>query len=122
LHFYQRSTDIDYASHDNTAEQCVLGALLLGDKSTLGAVTSIVSSRDFYQQHHQQIFEAIICLADKGETVDLLTVHQELVHRGIFEQIGGFAFLLNLFDNVPTTLQAADHAKTIHLCALWRRS
>ncbi len=111
---------MDYASYDNAAEQCVLGALLLGDRFTLGAVTSIVSSRDFYEERHQQIFEALVGLADKGETIDLLTLQEELIQRGVFEQIGGFAFLLGLFDKLPTTLQVADYAKTVRLCALWR--
>ena len=111
---------MDYASYDNVAEQYVLGALLIGDAFDLGAVTSIVSSRDFYQERHQQIFEAIVRLADRGEPVNLLALQTELIHQGVFDQIGGFAFLVGLFDNVPTTLQVADHAKTVRLCALWR--
>ena len=111
---------MDYPSYDNAAEQAVLGALLLGDKLTLGAVASIVSSRDFHHECHQQIFEATMRLADRGETVDLLTLQEELIRQGTFEQIGGFDFLVGLFDNVPTTLQVAYHAKTVRLCALWR--
>jgi len=109
-----------FAGYDETTEKSVLGALLLGDKFALGTVTSIITSRDFYQKHHQQTFEAIIRLADKGEGVDLLTVRDELIRHDIFEQVGGLAFLMGLFDSLPTAAHVADYAKTVRLCALWR--
>ena len=107
-------------SYDETAERSVLGALLIGDLAALETAKSILASRDFHEKRHQQVFEAIIHLSEQGQPVDLITVQEDLVRRGIYEETGGLLFLIGLFDAVPLPLFIDDYARTVRLCALWR--
>ena len=109
----------DNLAHNIPAERCLLGALLI-ERAALDAARPIVSGRDFYLGQHRLVFESITALSDQGEVADLITVQEELRRRGAYEQVGGLGFLVSLFDTAPLATDAAHHAETVRLCALWR--
>ena len=47
------------APYSHEAETAVLGALLLAPELAASEVMDVLDAADFYQPHHQQIFEAI---------------------------------------------------------------
>ena len=109
-------------SYDETAERCVLGALLLGEQSALESAKSILSSRDFYEARHQKLFDTILYLSELSQAVDLVSVQEDLTRKGVFEDIGGMQFLVGLFDALPVSQDVDGCAETVRLCALWRHS
>jgi replicative DNA helicase len=117
---YRKEMYMVSPNYDNEAEQSVLGALLLGDKSALETAKSIISTRDFYKERHRQVFNAILTLAEHGEPINLITLMEELSRQGIYEQVGGLQFLTGLFDTIPLPIYIADYAEIVRLCALWR--
>ena len=62
-------------------EEVVLGALML-EKEAVNEVIDILSPEAFYLDKHQKIFAAIKALFGKSEPIDILTVTNELKHRG----------------------------------------
>ena len=60
------------------AEQSVLGAMLI-DKDAIGKVTEILTADDFYRESHKVIFNAMLDIYNKNESVDLITVIGSLV-------------------------------------------
>ena len=57
-------------------EKAVLGALMIDNESLSDTIDSL-QPEYFYKQEHQKIFEAIINLFNRTQTVDILTVSEE---------------------------------------------
>ena len=58
---------------DLEAEKSLLGAILISD-GALPEILTILKPRDFYEERHQLIFEAMTSLYDQNKPVDLLKV------------------------------------------------
>ncbi len=101
------------------AEQSVLGAMLL-DKEALIEVAEIITSRDFYRETHQHIFQTLMDLFNKGEAVDLVTVCEELENKGLLDKLGGAAYLATLANMTPTAAHARYYAGIVKEKALLR--
>ena len=101
------------------AEQSVLGAMLL-DKDALIEVAEIITSRDFYRETHQHIFQTLMELFNKGEAVDLVTICEELENKGLLDKLGGAAYLATLANMTPTAAHARYYAGIVKEKALLR--
>ncbi len=108
--------------YNEMAERNVLGALLLGECSSLESTKGILSSRDFYEVRHRKLFDTILSISELGQAVDLVSVQEELIRQGVFEKFGGIQFLVGLFDSLPVSQDTEAYAETVRLCALWRHS
>lgn len=97
---------------DLTAEQSVLGAVLL-DPAVLAEVRSLVRPEAFYSPAHAQVFAAMLEVADRGEPVDVVTVSGELARRERLNAVGGLQYLGSLTDATPTTAHVAAHARLV---------
>ena len=84
------------------AEQSVLGAMMQDENAVLQAAEAL-STDDFYQPAHREIFEAMVALHQQQRPIDLVTVDAELTRRGTLEGIGGTEYLMRLMSFVPTT-------------------
>lgn len=99
-------------------EEAVLAALMTEPK----AIDRInLRSDDFYSQKHQVIFSAITRIREKRETVDLLTVMNELKATGTLEEAGGVAYLAEVSDKIASASHVEHHAAIIRQKALARR-
>ncbi len=94
------------------AEKSLLGSLIL-DKNAIIKVADYLQSKDFYKQSHQQIFQAILELFEKGEPVDLLAVSTRLKEKNLLEEIGGNSYLTELINTVPTATHISNYAKIV---------
>lgn len=106
--------DIDRTPpHDRSAEQSVLGAMLL-TKNAIGDVTEIIrSAGDFYLAHHQTIYAAIVDMYGRGDAVDPITLGAELHRTGDLARVGGPAYLHHLVQQVPTVAHAGYYAEIV---------
>ena len=76
--------------HNLDAEQSVLGAILLSDRSLYALVIEEgLRPEDFYRERHGAIYEAMLALYNECEPVDVLTVTDRLRQMGRLEDIGG---------------------------------
>ena len=91
---------------DTVAEKSLLGALMISNE-VLPEVLTILQPRDFYEERHALIFQAMIDLYDRHQPVDLLTLTAELKSTKKLKEIGGAPYLTELSNFVP----AASHAK-----------
>ena len=94
------------------AEKSLLGCLII-DKNAITKVVDYLEPRDFYKKQHQQIYEAICDLFERGEEVDLLAVSNRLKEKGILEEIGGNSYLTELANSVPNALHVLNYAKIV---------
>jgi replicative DNA helicase len=101
------------------AERCVLGSMLR-DNGVIGDVLQIIREENFYADAHQKIFKGIVTLYDKGHPVDLTLVADVLKDNKHIEDIGGYAYLAELWDVAPTAANAEYYAKIVRDKAIIR--
>ena len=69
--------------HNLDAEQSVLGAILLSDRSLYALVIEEgLRAEDFYRERHGAVYEAMLALYNESEPVDVLTVIDRLRQMG----------------------------------------
>jgi replicative DNA helicase len=94
------------------AERSVLGSMLR-DNGVIGDVVQILHTEHFYTDANQKVYSAIIHLFDKGKPVDAVVLAEELHQRSQIEDIGGYAYLTELWDAAPTAANAAYYANIV---------
>ncbi len=98
--------------HDIEAEQAVIGSMLT-DKEAVSSSIEVLKEQDFYREDNRLIYSAMLNLYNRAEPIDLITVKSELESMGKFEQVGGFEYLAELPEKVPTTANASKYIKIV---------
>lgn len=107
--------------HDINAEQSVIGSLLM-DSDLIGDVLDVISlDEEFYHEAHREIFRTIKRLFSDGQTVDMITVSDELGKNQLLEAVGGFEYLMELSDVGTLISNISNHAKIVHEKYMLRR-
>jgi replicative DNA helicase len=101
------------------AERSVLGSMLR-DNNVIGDVVQIVRADSFYEDAHQKLFQAIVGMYDKGDPVELVSLGETLIQLKQVEDVGGFAYLAQLWDATPTAANAEYYAKIVRDRAMVR--
>jgi replicative DNA helicase len=107
-------------AHDIDAERHLLGACMaieFADAYRLAA--EIITTRDFYQPAHAEIWDAIAALHSQGIPSDPVLVADQLADR--LERVGGRIYLAQLYGNVITATNVTHHARLIADAATLRR-
>ncbi|MFP4153758.1 MAG: replicative DNA helicase [Alkalispirochaeta sp.] len=106
--------------HNIEAEVATLGAVLL-DPPALTRVVDYVRPEDFYRQANGRIFDAVLKLWDRGESIDLITLTNELQSEGQLERVGGAGYVSSLTTSVPTSANVEYYAQIVRQTSLRRR-
>jgi len=106
--------------HDITAEQCVLGAMLISHAAVETAM-SRVTAGDFYRPAHQILFETITNLVRAGEPVDAAIVLARLQADGNLARVGGALYLHTLIETCPTPANIRHYTAIVRERAVRRR-
>ena len=101
------------------AEKSVLGSVLR-DNQVLSELLQIIRADNFYFDAHQKIFQLILDLYNEGKPVDLVILHEGLKARKHLEDVGGVAYLTELWDFAPTAANAEYYAHIVRDKALVR--
>jgi replicative DNA helicase len=95
------------------AERSVLGSMLR-DNGVIGDIIQIINDEGFfYLDAHQKIFLAIRSIYDRGHPVDLVMLAEYLKEQKQIEDIGGYAYLAELWDAAPTAANAEYYARIV---------
>lgn len=90
-------------------EKVVLGALMI-DKDAFTVVSEIIKPETFYEARHQKIYEAVQSLNLQEKPVDIMTITEELRHKGTLEDVGGPAYVVELSSQVASSAHIEYHA------------
>lgn len=101
-------------------EEAVLGAIML-EQNALTSVIDFLKPEIFYTEAHKKIFKAIYDLFENSQTVDLLTVTQELKKSGNLEIAGGAYYVAQLTRRVASAANIEVHARVIMQKFIQRR-
>jgi replicative DNA helicase len=106
--------------YDGEAEKAVLGSILIDGDALFKIVTSL-DAGDFFILQNQEIYAACRSLNDRNETINQITVAQELAQKGKLEEIGGVSYLSQLVATVPTSLHIESYAQIVSRLSIMRR-
>jgi len=115
------SADVGRAlPHNEEAERCLLGSLLLNPAGIGDCITEFASkdaemrgSENFYKHAHQIIYRCLVDMNEAREPVDLMTVTQKLSGRNQLDEVGGAVYLTKLLDAVPTAANLSFYLKIV---------
>jgi replicative DNA helicase len=105
--------------HSKDAEEGVIGGIMR-DPDVLDNVTQIIRPDNFYFDAHQKIFQAILDLRNDNQPIDLVLVHDRLRKNKQLDDVGGPAALADLWERVPTGVNAEYHARIVRDNAMIR--
>ncbi len=106
--------------HSIEAEEGVLGSLVI-DGSAISKIISFLKPEHFYYSQNAEIFSSCVALYGRSESIDEITICQELVYREKLEQCGGAANLSRLVSICPTALDIENYAMIVLRLALNRQ-
>jgi hypothetical protein len=98
--------------HDTSAEQAVLGALLLAPELAETIAPELRHS-DFYQPRHGDLWDTIHDITATGRRPDPVLVLDQLQRTGQLTRLGGAPYLHGLMAACPIPGQAATYAKIV---------
>ena len=94
------------------AEQSLLASIMI-DPSSLNEVADVIRAEDFYIAEHTQIYLAMHELFLTNSEIDVVTLIDMLVKKGIYDKSGGEEYLKTLCEVVPSALNVKDYAKIV---------
>ena len=106
--------------NDAMAEQAVVGAMIR-DNDVIAPTAEYVTADDFYSPKYGKIFETIVQMNEEGGSIDILTLRDRLMERGVPEEYYSLENLRNLLASVPTSANFRSYAKIVAKKATLRR-
>jgi len=101
------------------AERSVIGSCLR-DNAVINDVVQFIVPDNFYFDGHQKIFQAIKDIYQDGHPVDLVILAERLKNHKHLEDVGGYAYLGELWDAAPTAANAEYYARIVRDKAITR--
>lgn len=99
--------------HNLEAERSVLGSMIR-DNGVIADVVNILRAENFYVFAHQKIYEALTTLAiERGQPADVVTLANHLREQQLIEDVGGYAYLSELWDAAPSAANAEYYARIV---------
>jgi len=105
--------------HSIEAEQSVLGSLMIS-ADAWDKVADLLLETDFYNRSHRIVYASILRLVNANQSVDTVTVKDELSSRNLLDDAGGFVYLIELAKNTPSAANIAAYAHNIREKAIVR--
>ena len=107
--------------HNDEAEKAVLGAILLNtDPETVTEVFNVLKEEDFYRYPNRILYAAILRLANRHDSIDLITLKDELQSSGVLQEID-LSYLASLTTGVPSSANVGHYAQIVRENSVRRR-
>jgi len=110
------------APHSPEAEEAVIGGVLTDPEAFYG-IASYLKPEDFHVNRLAIVWETMIRIADRHESLDVVTVSEEIRAFGKADQFEEKArgFLVNLINRTPTSIHVEAYARVVERLAIRRR-
>ncbi|MFZ6027794.1 MAG: replicative DNA helicase [Chloroflexota bacterium] len=113
-------TQTTLAPHSREAEEAVLGSVLVSADAYYD-VAGFLQADDFFIHRHRSVWEAMAGLQERRQTLDYLTLIEELDRAGKLDEVGGAAYITALATAMPTSLHAEAYGHIVEQAAIRRR-
>ena len=106
------------APHSAAAEQAVIGSMLI-DTRCIPDVIERLRGAEFYIKQNRDIFETIYAMFSYGQTIDPVTVLDQMKVRGVYSEASP-AYIAELMRITPTAANVLEYAAIVRDRALLR--
>ncbi len=107
------------APHNTQAEQAILGSMLI-DPRCIPDVVDKVSAADFFITANRDIFETVYTMFAYGQTIDPITVLDQMKVRGIYRENESEKYIRDLMQSTPTAANVLEYCAIVRDKALLR--
>jgi replicative DNA helicase len=104
--------------HNRQAEEALIGAAMINPECLR---TVAIQPDDFYSVRNGWIWDAIQSLRNGHKQIDALTIRTELERRNKLAEIGGDAYIMEVYGACVSSLNADSYAEIITEMAIRRR-
>ncbi len=101
------------------AEQAVIGSMLI-DPACIPDVLKDARAEHFYNRANREIFETIFTMFNYAQTIDPVTVLEQMKERGVYHEETSRNYLLELMKMTPTAANVREYVTIIRDKALQR--
>ncbi len=106
------------APHSVTAEQAVIGSMLI-DSRCIPDVIEKLRGSEFYIQQNRDIFETVYSMFSYGQTIDPITVLDQMKVRGVYKDTSD-DYIAELMRITPTAANVLEYCSIVSDRALLR--
>ena len=106
--------------HSIEAEQAVLGSILI-DPQCLPEIVESLTERDFYGKVNREIYATVYRMFTFGETVDPMTVLDQMKRNGVYDADTSRSYLFQLMDITPTAANFREYVAIVKDKSLLRQ-
>ncbi len=108
IHLLMMNTENRVSPQAPEIEEAILGACLI-EQEAMPLVADKLRPEMFYVLRHQIIYAAMLAMYQAGTKIDILTVKEELSHRGKLEEAGGPYGITQLSSKVASSAHRIPH-------------
>ncbi len=101
------------------AEQAVIGSMLI-DPACIPDVLKDARAEHFYNRANREIFETIFTMFNYAQTIDPVTVLEQMKERGVYHEETSRNYILELMKVTPTAANVREYVTIIRDKALQR--
>jgi len=98
--------------HSTDAEVAVIGAMLV-DKEAVSKVVEVLDADCFYHDKHILIFKAMMAMFERGVTIDLVSLTDQLQREGSLDRVGGMFALTEISIRTVSAANVEHHARIV---------
>ncbi len=98
--------------HSLEAEQSVLGALII-DPASINKVLGFLKPEYFYAEKYGRIYEIIRDMSLENKPIDFVTVLQEVLSAGIYDEQEAKNALYDMAQSVPTSANITSYGRIV---------
>ncbi len=102
------------------AEQSVLGSILI-DAERITEVAGTLTSEDFYLDEHKEIYLAMQEMFGQDRKIDIVTLIDILVKRGVNDRDRNMEYLKVIADIVPSASNVRDYVRIVRNKSILRK-
>jgi replicative DNA helicase len=93
-------------------EEMIIGAIML-EADAYERITDLINEDTFYLDAHKRIFKSFKNIKENNQSIDFLTVSDDLKKNGNLEKVGGNYFVVGLTNKVASSANIEQHARII---------
>jgi replicative DNA helicase len=86
---------------------------MLIDKDAVSKVVEVVDAECFYHEKHVLIFKAMMAMFERGVTIDLVSLSDQLQRDGTLERVGGMFALTEISVRTVSSANVEYHARIV---------
>ena len=107
-----QSSEVRLPPQSVEAEKALLGCVLI-ESSALPKVIDKVQVDSFYKSAHSKIYQAMLDLFEKNESIDTITVVDKLQKNGELENVGGAYYISGLSNETASSENVEYYGKIV---------